>query len=73
MKELPAWLVDPLICVSAEEIALRLQEIRRQPLGAIAVIEGERGGERRGRHTSFDLLDDGAGLLPGGGDYRRDV
>ena len=42
-----AGLVDALIGVGAEVIALGLQQVGRQPLLAIAVVVGQRGGERR--------------------------
>ncbi len=48
MKELSPRLVDTLVGVRTEEVALRLQQVRRQASGAIAVVEGKRGGESRG-------------------------
>src|SRR6266851_6436674 len=45
MKELAPRLVDALVRMRAKEVALRLQQIRRQPLRPVAVIERQRRGE----------------------------
>jgi hypothetical protein len=42
MKELAPRLVDPFVSVRPKEVPLGLQQIRRQPLASIAVIEGQR-------------------------------
>ena len=42
-----ARLVDALVGVSAEVIALGLQQVRRQAVAAVAVVVGQRRGERR--------------------------
>ena len=44
-------LVHALVCMRAEEIALRLQQIRRQTRRTIAVEIGEGSGERRHGHA----------------------
>src|SRR5262249_32594747 len=49
-----AGLVDALVCVRAEEIALRLQEIRGQPSRPVTVEIGQRG---RRRGDSYAVLD----------------
>ena len=63
VEELAARLVDALVGVRAEEVALRLQQIRGQPRGAVAVVEGQRGGEGRRGNAELDGVDDG--LAPG--------
>src|SRR5438270_3705098 len=60
VEELSARFVHALVGVRAEEVSLSLQKVRGQTLGAIAVIEGKRGGESRCRHTDLDGLDNGA-------------
>src|SRR5665213_867693 len=57
MEELAARLVDPLIRMRAKEVALRLQQVRRQPRRPIAVIERQRGRKRRRRHAQLDCMD----------------
>ena len=57
MEELAARFVDALIGVRAKEIALRLQQVRRQPLGAVSVVERKRGREGRSRHAELDRFD----------------
>src|SRR5262245_27602163 len=42
-------IVDPLICMRPEEVALSLSQIERQVRGAISVKVREAGGHRRGR------------------------
>src|SRR5580698_5797053 len=54
VEELAAGLVDALVSVRAEEIALRLEKIGGQALGAIAVKERERRGKCRSRHAELD-------------------
>ena len=54
VKELAAGFVDALIGVRAEVVALRLQQVGGQPSGAVAIVEGERGGECRRGHTDGD-------------------
>jgi len=46
--------VDALVSVCAEEVALRLQQIRRQPRLTITIEVGERRGKCRDRHAVFD-------------------
>ncbi len=46
MKELSPRLIDALIRMRPEEVALRLQQVRRQPLRAEAIVERKRGLER---------------------------
>lgn len=41
VEELANRLVDALIGVSSEEVALRLQQVRRQPRRAVAVVIGQ--------------------------------
>ena len=41
VEELAFGLVDALVGVGAEEVALRLQQIRGQALGAVAVVVGQ--------------------------------
>src|SRR5262249_36105094 len=60
MEKLAARPVHALVGVSAEEVALRLQQIRRQTLGAVSVEERERRREGGRRHAVLDGLDDGA-------------
>ena len=47
VEELAAGLVDALVGVGAEVVALGLQQVGGQALAAVAVVEGQRGGERR--------------------------
>src|ERR1035438_4934554 len=56
VEELAARLVDALVGVRAEVVALRLQQVRRQPRAAIAVEEGQRCHERRHRDCRFRRL-----------------
>src|SRR6516162_3584923 len=49
-----AGLIGALICMRTEEIALRLQEIRRETSRAIAVIIRQRGRKRRDRYAELD-------------------
>src|SRR4051812_36548249 len=58
VKELAARLVDPLVGVRAEKVTLRLQQIRRQTLRAVAIVERERCRERRRRNAVLNRLDD---------------
>src|SRR5215471_8010240 len=60
MEKLAARPVHALVGVSAEEVALRLQQVRGQTLGAVAVEERERRREGGRRHAVLDGLDDGA-------------
>ena len=43
MEELAARLVDPLVGVRAEIIALGLEQVRRQARAAILIVKAERG------------------------------
>src|ERR1035437_6544839 len=54
VEELTPLLIDALISVGAEIVALRLEQIRGQPRGAVAVVEGQRGGKRRSGNAQFD-------------------
>jgi hypothetical protein len=54
MEELSGRLVQPLIGVSAKEVALGLQEIRREASAAIAVVVSEASGKGRDGHTALD-------------------
>ena len=54
VEELAARLVDALVGVGAEVVALGLQQVRGQPSRAVAVEEGERGRERRRRDAGLD-------------------
>jgi len=47
VEELAARLVHTLVGVGAEVIALRLQQVGGQPRAAVAIVERQRGGERR--------------------------
>ena len=47
VEKLAARLVDALIGVRAEVVALRLEQIGRQPPATIAVVKIERGGKSR--------------------------
>ena len=49
-----AFLVDAVVGVGAEIVALGLQQIGRQPLGAIAVVVGQGRGERRRGNAQLD-------------------
>src|SRR5262245_53464083 len=60
MEKLAARPVHALVCVSAEEVALRLEQVRRQPLSAVAVEERERRREGRRWHAVLDRFNDGA-------------
>ena len=64
MEELAARPVDPLVGVCAEVVALRLDQVGGQALGAVAVVERERA--RVGRHG--DAAADGGrdGAAPAG-------
>src|SRR6185437_10441534 len=63
MEKLAAWFVDALVSMSAEEIALRLQQVRGQTRRSVAIVKCQRGGKRRGRHTESDSANDS--LSPG--------
>src|SRR5208283_1938822 len=54
VEELAAWLVHSLVSVSAEVIALGLEQVGGQPLAAIAVVERQRRGERRDGNARLD-------------------
>src|SRR5512133_3623214 len=54
VEELPARPVHALVSMGAEEIALRLQQVSRQPPAAIPVVEGERRAERGRRDAGLD-------------------
>ena len=56
MAELAARLVDTLVGVRSEVIALRLQQIRGQPLCAIAIEKCQRRGEGRRRHAHLNRM-----------------
>src|ERR1035437_8702714 len=56
VEEFAARLVHALVGVRAEVIALRLQQVRRQPRAAIAVEERQRRHERRHRDSRFRRL-----------------
>src|ERR1035437_8425929 len=58
VKELAARLVHALVGVRAEVIALRLQQVRRQPRAAIAVEERQRRHERRHGDSRLHSLSD---------------
>src|SRR5881296_151437 len=47
VEEFAARFVDPFVGVSAEVIALGLEQIRREHSGAILIVERQRGAERR--------------------------
>lgn len=49
VEELALGFVETLVGVGPEEIALGLQKVGRQALGAVAVVIGQRPGEARGR------------------------
>src|SRR6516162_2148381 len=49
-----AGLIGPLICMRTEEIALRLQEIRRKASRAITVVIRQRGRKRGDRYAELD-------------------
>lgn len=55
VEELAAWFVGALVGVGTEEVALGLQQIRRQHGAAVAVVVSERGTEGRNR----DAVDGG--------------
>src|ERR1019366_7042616 len=63
VEVLAAGLVDALVGVGAEVIALSLEQICGQALGAVAVEEGKCGGKRRGGYAELDGGCDG--LAPG--------
>src|SRR5208283_1623281 len=54
VEELAPGAVDPLVGVSAEEIALGLQQVGRQSLAAIAVEIGQGGGHGRNGNAVVD-------------------
>ncbi len=56
MEELAAGLIDALVGVGAEVIALRLEQVGRQAFAAVAVVEGQGGGERGNGNAGFDGL-----------------
>src|SRR5258708_5323983 len=56
VEELAARLVHTLVGVRAEVIALRLQQVRRQPLAAVAVKERDRGHKRGHGDSSLHSL-----------------
>src|SRR6059058_4655879 len=58
MEELSPRLIHPLVRMRTEEVPLRLQEVRRQPLAAIAVIKGQRRRKRRHWHANLHRMDD---------------
>src|SRR5262245_4230516 len=67
------FLIHPLIRMSAEVVALCLQEVRRQAVAAIAVEICQRGGESGYRQPQLDRLGDDVpparfGLADGGGE-----
>ena len=64
VEELPARLVDALVGMGAEIVALGLEQVRREPRGAVAVVEGERRGE--GRHGDAAAHRGGNNAPPGG-------
>src|SRR5262245_43785853 len=57
MEELPARLIDSLVGVCAEVVALRLKQIRGKPCRAVAVEIRQRAGER----GNGDAVDRGTG------------
>ena len=54
VKKLTPRFINPLIGMGTEVIPVRLQQIRRKPLAAIAVIISKRTTERRYRDTRLD-------------------
>src|SRR5260370_2746089 len=56
VEELAARLVHALVGVRAEVIALRLQQVRRQPLASVAVKERDRGHKRGHGDSSLHSL-----------------
>jgi hypothetical protein len=60
MEELATRFVDPLVRVSAEEIALPLQQIGWQSCSSVTVEEGKRSREGRHGNTELHALNDGA-------------
>src|SRR5438045_3262086 len=67
-------LVDPLVGVGAEEVALRLREVERQALGADRIIVGETGAHRENRDAlRLRGLDDMAPAWLRFGDPRLEV
>src|SRR4051794_39950681 len=54
VEEFATGLVDALIGMRAEVVALRLQQVRRQPSGSIAIEERQGGCERRRGNAHFD-------------------
>ena len=54
VEELSAGLVEALVGVGAEVVALSLEQVGGQALGAVAVEERQCGGERRRGHTELD-------------------
>src|ERR1035438_6618564 len=63
MEELAAGLVEALIGMRAEIVALGLEEVGREPLAAIRVIERQRGA--KGRHRDALAGGQGDDLTPG--------
>ena len=53
-----AGLIGALICMRTEEVALRLQEIRREASRAITVVIRQRGRKRRDRYAELDSCRD---------------
>src|SRR4051812_13266766 len=67
VEELAGGLIEPLVGVRAEEIALSLEQIRRKTIGTVAIEVGKRGAESRRGHPSLDRGADGLapiGLRP---------
>ena len=65
--------IDAAIRVRAEEVALRLRQVRRQPRAAIGIVVGERGAEARHRNAEADggLHDEAPAALDVGPADRR--
>src|SRR5690606_5036072 len=51
MEKLPTWLVEALVSMCTEIVTLRLQQVCRQALAAIAVIVDQSGTKARNRNT----------------------
>src|SRR5690606_33674372 len=64
VEELSARLVDPLVRVSAEVVALGLQEVGRQATATVAVVERQRGRGRRRGDTGHGRLRHGRAPAP---------
>src|SRR5262245_56749000 len=60
MEELTAGLVDALVGMSAKEITLRLQQIRRKTCRAESVVERKGCRECRRRHAGLNRLNERA-------------